>query len=384
MRTAAVAWTWVRFRPVAAVLALGLALGLAAAGAPAPVAAADPVSVSVTTMPLLPNATLRVGGATVTTDASGSTTIQVASIDEGLPEVTVVDDGITAPGRETRFSRWWGLGGGSGRFGVVAVFDVYRQVTWQYVELDGRPVDAATVDRLVLRSSHGNIHDLTDTEPIWLHATRAVPSIGGLVPKNIDYRVESVTIDGAEVVIRNQQKFVPAISDRWTIELLFYDARFTARDALLGVPTGAALALEFPSGRIERHALDAAGQLRLRLPRGAYRALVDAPGMGVWTPVSVSRDQEVPITVLTYLDMALVGSALAGIALGLLLVGRPHLLAPRRRSALARMVAAPAVARTPCRGGCPPASPVARYCRFCGTPRRLVQTPVVMARRERR
>jgi hypothetical protein len=340
--------------------------------------------VAITTMPALPRATLRIGGTTVTTDGAGATTIQVASFEEGsLPLLTVIDDGIAAPDRQARFSRWWGLGGGGGTVKVVAVFDLFREVTWRYVEQSGAPVDPALVTALVIRSSHGNVHRLGAPVPLWLHATRAVPTIGGLVPKDIDYRVESVLIDGGEVVIRNQQKFVPATNGSWTIQLLFFNLRFTARDALLGVPTGDAIVLESPSGRRQRYPVDAAGELRLRLPRGTYKAMVDVGGMRVWTPVSLSRDQEAPLKVLTYLDMSIVGGCIGVVALGLLLVGRPHLLQLRARRP--RMVRAQDATRTPCAGGCPPASRSARFCRFCGTPRALNQPSALapLAQRER-
>jgi hypothetical protein len=194
------------------------------------------------------------------------------------------------------------------------------------------------------------------------------------------------------VVIRNQQKFVPAKDATWAIELLFFDARFSTRDALLGVPVGSAIRLEYPSGRVARHELTSTGELFLRLPRGSYRALVEVPGMTVWTPVSLSRDQEVPIKVLTYVDMGLVGAAVGAIALGLLFAGRPHLvlLGSRRRRlpqpGHARMLRAPAAPKPRGPGGCVTSSPVARFCRFCGNPLRPFVSPSMrpaMARRER-
>jgi hypothetical protein len=316
------------------------------------------------TVPLLAGATLEIGGRQVVTDAEGRARVQVGDVEDGLPTLVVVDDGLSDSNRRAEFSRWWGISGeGAGRVHARAVFDLYDRISWSYHEVDGRPVDPAVVEELVVRSSHGNVHHFTTTEPVWLHSLRVVPTIGGLSPKEIDYRIERVIVDGADVVIRNRQKFIPAIQREWRIEVLFFQVRFTARDAILGFPIEAPLRVEAPSGRVTDHRLGADGELELRLPRGAYRTLVEAPGLQVWTPVALSRDQAVAINVLSYLDIALGSATMAIVALGLLLIGRPHLLARRWPPSGPR-------ARTACAGRCPPAAPAARFCRVCGTRRK--------------
>lgn len=309
-------------------LAAALAVAAVVAGPSGAARAATPAEIEITTVPALPDATFELEGTRFTTDAEGTAVVELPSApeDDSLPPLEIVDDGVADPKREARFSRWWGFSQAGGEFAVRAVFDLYQLVTWSYAEVDGRPIDAAAVSDLIVRSSHGNVHHFTAAEEVWFHALRVVPSIGGLSPKDIEYRVERVVVEGADVVIRNQQRFIPSRQPHWTIELLFFDATFAPTDALLGSPVGAAIDLEYPSGRIIRFPLDAQGGLELRLPRGTYRALVDAPGMRVWTPVALSRDQHTPIPVLTYLDMGLAGATVGLMALVLLLAGRPHLV----------------------------------------------------------
>ncbi len=330
---------------------------------PTPAQAAS-VRLEFQTVPTLPNATLEAEGQVVETDADGRGVIEVTDIEQ-LPALEVVNDGIVEPDRRASFSRWWGVSKARGKFEARAVFDLHNRIDWSYAEVDGRAVDPALVSKLVVRSSHGNVHTYAQPEPVWLHSLRVVPTVGGLSPKEIEYRIESVLVDGADVVIRNKQKFVAARQPHWTIEVLFFSAHLSAHDAVLGFPVGRAVQIEYPSGRIARHELGPDSSLDLRLPRGSYRALVEAPGMRVWTPVALSRNQQIPIKVLTYLDMGLGAGALAVIAIGLLLVGRPHLVIRR----------APVIPPGACPGGCPPAVAAARFCRLCGTPRAVGRVP---------
>jgi hypothetical protein len=132
-------------------------------------------------------------------------------------------------------------------------------------------------------------------------------------------------------VNRNQQSFVPARTQKMRIELLLYPAHFSARDALLDFPLGSRVRLEYPNGRVERHAFGDNAELTLRsLPRGEYVVSVEGPGITFERPVALSREQTVELEVLSYLDIGLSLGVLASIALGLVLVGRPHLVrAPR-------------------------------------------------------
>src|SRR6185436_21116611 len=105
-----------------------------------------------------------------------------------------------------------------------------------------------------------------------------------------------------------------------------------ARDALFGFPMGSGIHLEYPDGRSRDFSFGAANDLQLSdMARGLYRAQVlgvQGQGIAFLTPVALSRDQDVPLMVLSNLDLGLGGFLLTALALGLLFGGRPHLLQP--------------------------------------------------------
>jgi hypothetical protein len=124
-----------------------------------------------------------------------------------------------------------------------------------------------------------------------------------------------------------QQRFLPSRQRVVPLRLLFYDTTVRARDALFGFPIGHALELRYPNGHVERPRLGGGGKVRLRaLPRGDYEVKVSGAGISFTRPLSVSRNQEVELKVLSWLDLGLAALALASVALGLLVVRRPHLL----------------------------------------------------------
>jgi hypothetical protein len=149
------------------------------------------------------------------------------------------------------------------------------------------------------------------------------------------------------VVNRGQQRFFPAKTRRMELRLLLFAARVTVRDALLGFPIGSAVRLEYPNGRTRRHALEPGAELTLgSLPRGDYRVSVDALGISSSRPVALSRDQQVDLKVISWLDVVVVLFALASIALALLFLRRPGPMLARRRKHAVRVTATLVVALT--------------------------------------
>jgi hypothetical protein len=166
---------------------------------------------------------------------------------------------------------------------------------------------------------------------VWLQGSRVVPFAGELVSKDIEYQVERAYVDGANVVNRAQQRFTPSQTTTLPVRLLFYALKITTRDALFGFPVGEAVELKYPSGRVVTHDLKD-GKLTLpSLPRGTYDVKVVASGISFTRPVSVSRNQQVELKVISWLDMILAAGALAALALGLVMARRPHILRAVRR-----------------------------------------------------
>jgi hypothetical protein len=280
-------------------------------------------ALNVETVPVLEGVGFVVGGRTFRTDARGRALVVGPA--PGLAERIEIPDTEIEPGLRARFSR---------RKEGKYLFDLIYRVRMSFRDLAGRPVDRNRVSSVTLKGSHGVRETLKPGGAQWLQGVRVVPYEEGYRRKRLTWVVEKAIVDGTNVVNRNQQSFVPATTRDMRVELLFYPAHVSARDALFKFPLGSHIRVEYPNGRLERHALDRNAEVTLpSLPRGEYRVSVEGPGISFERPLALSREQTVELEVLSYLDLALSLGVLVAVALGLLLLGRPHLVrAPRRLS----------------------------------------------------
>jgi hypothetical protein len=184
---------------------------------------------------------------------------------------------------------------------------------------------------MTLKSRTGVRTPVKQGEDVWLQGSRVVPFSGELVSKDIDYQVERAEVDGTNVVNRAQQRFTPHKQQSLDVQLLFYSLKVVTRDALFGFPVGEGIQLRYPNGRTVRHDLKDGTVTLPSLPRGTYNVKVVASGVSFTRPVSVSRNQEVELKVISWLDMILAALALSALAIGLLVARRPHLLRRFRR-----------------------------------------------------
>jgi hypothetical protein len=296
--------------------------------------AADAATVLVRTVPPLPGVTIVRGQREFVTGSRG--TVKVTGFG-GEVSTLKVPPAVVGPGVVARPDRWYGkerLGGIDGR--VALSLNLSYRVALRFVDLQGTPIDPGLIDRVRLKSRTGIGMSVDPDRPVWLFGTRTVPFGRRLETKQIDWSIEGASVHGMNVVNRAQQRFVPVRQRRKTVRLLFYSARFTARDALFRFPMGTGIRLWFPNGRLERHNLGAGGAVKLSsLPRGDYKVAVDGPGFSFTRPVSISRNQEVDLQVLSYLDLGVVALLMLGILVGLALARRP-----RTRDRLATAVVA--------------------------------------------
>ncbi len=299
----------------------------------------------VETIPPTPNLPIVYGGITYSTDRHGVALLPPQLI--GRPRVPPT---TFSAGRRAVFQRWYGRS-----VRLRAALDIYYRVRLRYVDLRGRLVDPDTVDSIQIRSSIGE-RSHPASRILWLRGTRVVPLNGGLESKPIYYTIERVVVGGSNVVNESQQKFFPARQHGVTVQLLFYRARFRSRDAFFGFPVGDRVRLTFPRGSTRRYRLGGDGTVVIpSLPRGSYHVEVEGGGISLGGPVALSRDQDVKVGVVSYLDLAVVAAALAFFAVGLPLIRRPHRLRQLRAgvrglgTARSRAAAAPlaAVARLP-------------------------------------
>ena len=300
-----------------------------------PAEAAPPASALVVrTVPVIPNAQVLFDGQKLRTGPDGSLRIvpgDWAKLRRRLQVPTVRRDG-----RRIRFSRWIGQidqsRPPSRDLEVAAVFDVDYPVRFHFVGPSGKPVPYGHISEVELKSATGAVVKVSGErlrEPLLLWGSRVVTLHAGLQQKDIYYRLQSVRIRGANVVNQAQQRYVPSTDRSVEVPLLFFDAEVSVRDALFGFPAGLAVRLRYPDGSTIRHPLGPDRTATLRsLPRGQYELTVEGLGLPISSPVAVTRDQTIPLKLVTWLDLATGLLAVLTFLIGLPLLGRRMLRRP--------------------------------------------------------
>jgi hypothetical protein len=323
------------------VLAAALAAALAAPAAGAPARRLQPHTLVVEVVPAMAGVAFTLDGKGFRSGPNGVASITADGVATRRLTVAVPPP---QPGLRFRFQRWTGGYGGDEfsssrtvRMGgrvtrLVAAFAQECLVRWSFADNRGDPVPGGTVESVVLKDTSGGRYRQAGDGVHWLPASQAVRDNSGRVRSQpLDYSVEEVLVDGANAVFRAQQRFRPEPNVTWVISLRFYEMQIRARDAVFGVPVGSVVWLRSPDGQVRR--LDLDGRSRAgsgRLARGDYQLRVQGPGVSWWTPVSLSRDQEVELVFLSWLDLSA-----AGLLAVLVLVGLPLLggrLRRRRRA----------------------------------------------------
>ena len=315
-------------------------LGAAVVAATAAPAAAAPAAVggfprveAVTfrTVPAVAGVRIRSRGQTVRTDGSGVVTMNVRRTGPGYRDIEAprVLPTRLPSGKQARF-------GGMFESGRTIGISLYTRTRLRFVDPAGAPVPARRVTGGLLTSGNGTRISIAGGVTPMLQASRVLLTSDGARSRPIEYAVERVDVDGSNVVNRAQLRFFPLRTDRLRVPLLLYSISFVTTDALFGGRPGKAVLLEYPSGRTVRLPLRDGTARAVGLPRGEYRVRTDAPGYSVERPLWLSHDQVIDLRIIGYLDFAAVLGALAAVALGLLIAGRPLL---RRR--LRRVAAVP-------------------------------------------
>jgi hypothetical protein len=319
------------------------------AGTPATVAsmtlAIHPGMIEVQSMPNLPGVQFRVSWAldemtpwrvpepvTVTADNKGVARIPIQR--DGLYRIEALPWQGDDPGRRAEFSRWQDNIYESSRLisyqpGLVlqAGFDTSILVSQHFTDLSGKPIDQHLVSSIVIKSSMGGLLTYPDGKPRWVPAARVVKRRNGLEVTKLYYSIDSVIVDSSNVVNRSQNRFFPSDTREWKIPLLFYSAHFSAKDALFGFPIGRAVELTTSDGSVKEIPLDKKGfALIPLLPRGTFSVRVLGGGYSPPAPVALSKNQQVDLVVISYLDVGFVAGLGVVVALGLLLVGRRSLV----------------------------------------------------------
>ena len=306
-----------------------VALGALVLPAGAFAQAAPPTQeVEIATIPPIAGVEISSAGARFTTDSEGRVRLplptEAADGSRLNPQEALEVTRVPRLGENVRarFARVYGRPSG----GLTLFFDVLRRAKPRFVDTAGKRVDPERVESITLKARTGVVRTIKSDRPAWLHTRRVVPFAGGFEVKDIEWAVQEVLVDGTNVVNRAQFSFVPSVKGFYEVPLLFYSASFEVDDALLGFPVGSAIELRYPDGTVRRHELDSDGRVTLpALARGTYDVSVDGPGYSFTRPVSVTKDQQMALQVVSYLDLLLAGGAFLTVVFGLLFARRPAL-----------------------------------------------------------
>ncbi|MGC1214055.1 MAG: hypothetical protein WA890_22690 [Micromonospora sp.] len=337
---------------VAVLLALVALPTAADAARPAP---ARPGVLHLQTVPPLRGVVVKVDGTVARSDARGRIQVAVRNfidLDKRLvvPETRISDD------RKVIFDRFRGDVDAGARGKVVELgLRTVRLVSWSFIDRFGAVVPADRVAAMRLRSNTGEVLDLSGpelTRPRWVAESRTQQGPRGLVSKQLYYVVDSAMVDGTSVVNRAGQRFVPWERTAWIVQLLFFRVSFTATDMFFTHQVGDGIELTRADGGVQRLPFGRDGTAVVPdLPRGTYTVTVFGGGVSFGRPVSISKDQQVPLTVISVADLTLVTMAVLVVAVGLVLLGRPHLLTRLRRRRTGRPPRPRPRHRAPWRGG---------------------------------
>ncbi len=292
-----------------------------------------PAKVVVQTVPATAGIKFKMDERTFVTAENGLASVQIYKV--GTYRLEVLIDEYQAPDKQVKFGRWSEESyipardvRVPGNEVVQVGLNTFHQVRQTFVDLDGYPVDPSRISGITIKSAQGDVFNFTSPQSAWIPSSRTARREQGLEETKLQYSVLSVMIDGSNVVNQAQQRFYANPNDNWTISLILYTLHIDARDGLFGSPVGKSVNLQYPDGHIKNYPLDKSGSIDIHsLARGIYHVeLVGTNGMNSKIPVALSRNQELSVKVITYVDMALVAGITAAFAIGLLLYGRPWLL----------------------------------------------------------
>ena len=311
-----------------------------------------PAEVHIEVVPPLPGITFEITKKAVEGEAEVENQLRSISDAEGnvfftvdIPgtyDINILLEEYEPPeGMEIAFERWGDNAFAPDREVIIprktyleAGFEVSYLVGQTFIDLKDEPVPEERIEGFTVRTSHGTTHNFEDGTPRMLQASRVVKRRTGLEPSPIQYSIEALYVDGTNVVNRAQQRFFIDKPDTWTIQLLLYSGYFEGRDAVFRFPIGTGIELTYPDGRVEFVEFDENGSVTLiNVARGLYKVQVVLDenhwatrwgyGIAPLTPVALSRNQVVPLLVVSLLDMTLAFLIGLTIALGLLYYGRP-------------------------------------------------------------
>jgi hypothetical protein len=306
---------------------------------PMPAEAARPPSLKtleIATVPPLPAAHFAFDGQALVTDQNGVARV-TQSRSRAPHRLELLNPQLAGQdGSTLDFVRWVGHGDNDQGYSTVlpkitldhnkrvqVAFQSSRLVRFDFVDQAHNAVAPSRITSLTLRSDAGQLRTVRGVQSARLTGVRPVVEAGSAVAKDVTYYLDSVIVDGANVVNVGEQRIFPARGDAATFVVLFRSVHLQVRDRLFGNAMSADLAVTYPDGDTGQLSTAPDGGARLdNLARGTYTIKVSASGYAQTHTLALSRSQYVDLPVLSYLDIAVIAGALLLVLAALILFGR--------------------------------------------------------------
>ncbi len=329
--------SWVAMLAVSTSLLL---VGLSAspgAAAPTPFGRASwPVTVTIQTVPALAGVALTFDGMRLRTDHAGRVR-HTADHDFATHVLTLVETERTTAGRRYRFVRWSGQRDPNqayrssvvglpmrSNYTITAAFSVDHAITASVVDQHGRPIDAARVNTVTVKSDTGRIIDLPLRTRVWVEGSTPSFRKSLLSASSVSYSLHRLMVGGTNAIEPGTQRFRPSEAARVVFVVALHDLTVTSHAAMWHSRTGDGAVVTGPDGTALTVPFTAAGVARLTgLPQGHYRITVRRPGGVVMdSHVSLGADRTVDVAVARWVDLMSIGGGVLVAAALMLVVGR--------------------------------------------------------------
>lgn len=291
----------------------------------------------ITTVPPTPGVAFTLDGAPLPTDARGVVRVMVPTSATPHRIALVTPSVRHSPDAVSEFVRWYGRGDTDQGYGneldnvridhtvkLRVAFRESRTVRFAFVDQAHHPIDPGRISSVTLRSDTNQSQTVRPRDAVSLVAVRPSTAAGEVVARDATYSVQSVMIDGANVVNVGEQRFRPSqVDGPLEVVLLLRSAHFRVRDRLLGSAVPTIVHLTYPDGRGDDLRTDGQGEIVLAsLARGTYRVSAAGQAYSLTQDLTLSRSQFVDVPVFSVTDAVILGGAAVLLLGAVLALGR--------------------------------------------------------------
>lgn len=193
-------------------------------------------------------------------------------------------------------------------------FRLSYKVGLSFVTPDDRYVRSERVSGVELRASGGYVSSVNGGRTIRLLGVMPAEEAGILVARDVNYTLQTVIVDGSNVVNAGQQRVNPSRQKSAKFVLQLRQLTITAHDRLFGTNVGSAAVVTYPDGRRVTYRFGGSHQVVLtNLARGEYHVRILGSGLFTAQSVDLSRNQIINMPIFTITDIIVVAAIFAAV-----------------------------------------------------------------------